>query len=77
MKITDYSAADTTHVYYYTLTRDAFTSEEHRAQNRKDLEDKIKQGIVFSFREVTSTFYFANKQKGGSKYGATSYYYQQ
>lgn len=61
MKITDYSAADTTHVYYYTLTRDAFTSEEHRAQNRKDLEDKIKQGIVFSFREVTSKFYFANK----------------
>lgn len=61
MKITDYNAADTTYVYYYTLTRDAFTSEEHRAQNRKDLEDKIKQGIVFSFREVTSTFYFANK----------------
>ena len=61
MKITDYRAADTTNVYYYTLTRDAFTSEEHRAQNRKDLEDKIKQGIVFSFREVTSKFYFANK----------------
>lgn len=61
MDISNYSAADTTHVYYYTLTRDAFTSEEHRAQNRKDLENKIKQGIVFSFREVTSTFYFANK----------------
>ena len=61
MDISNYSAADTTHVYYYTLTRDAFTSEEHRAENRKDLEDKIKQGIVFSFREVTSTFYFANK----------------
>lgn len=61
MKITDYSAADTTHVYYYTLTRDAFTSEEHRAENRKDLEGKIKQGIVFSFREERNTFYFANK----------------
>ena len=61
MKITDYSAADTTHVYYYTLTRDAFTSGEHRAENRKDLEDKIKQGIVFSFREERNTFYFANK----------------
>lgn len=57
----DYGVADTTHVYYYTLVRDAYTNEEHRAQNRKDLEDKIKQGIVFSFREVTSTFYFANK----------------
>lgn len=62
MNISDYGVADTTHVYYYTLTRDAFTSEEHRAQNRKDLEDKIKQGIVFSFREVTSKFYFANKK---------------
>lgn len=61
MDISNYSAADTTHVYYYTLTRDAFTSEEHRAQNRKDLEDKIKQGIVFSFREERNTFYFANK----------------
>ena len=61
MDLTNYGVADTTHVYYYTLTRDAFTSEEHRAQNRKDLEDKIKQGIVFSFREVTSKFYFANK----------------
>ena len=61
MDFSDHGVADTTHVYYYTLTRDAFTKEEHRAQNRKDLEDKIKQGIVFSFREVTSTFYFANK----------------
>lgn len=61
MDISNYSAADTTHVYYYTLTRDAFTSEEHRAENRKDLEDKIKQGIVFSFREERNTFYFANK----------------
>ena len=61
MDISNYSAADTTHVYYYTLTRDAFTSEEHRAKNRKDLEDKIKQGIVFSFREERNTFYFANK----------------
>lgn len=62
MNFSDYGVADTTHVYYYTLTRDAFTKEEHRAQNRKDLEDKIKQGIVFSFREVTSTFYFTNKK---------------
>ena len=62
MDFSDYGVADTTHVYYYTLIRDAFTKEEHRAQNRKDLEDKIKQGIVFSFREVTSTFYFANKK---------------
>ena len=62
MNISDYGVADTTHVYYYTLTRDALTKEEHRAQNRKDLENKIKQGIVFSFREVTSTFYFANKK---------------
>lgn len=62
MDFSDYGVADTTHVYYYTLTRDAFTKEEHRAQNRKDLENKIKQGIVFSFREVTSTFYFANKK---------------
>ena len=77
MDFSDYGVADTTHVYYYTLTRDAFTKEEHRAQNRKDLEDKIKQGIVFSFREVTSTFYFANKQKGGSKNGAASNYHQQ
>ena len=61
MDISNYSAADTTHVYYYTLTREAFTSEEHRAENRKDLEDKIKQGIVFSFREERNTFYFANK----------------
>ena len=61
MDISNYSAADTTHVYYYTLTRDAFTREEHRAENRKDLEDKIKQGIVFSFREERNTFYFANK----------------
>ena len=61
MDISNYSAADTTHVYYYTLTRDAFTSEEHRAENRKDLEDKIKQGIVFSFREERNKFYFANK----------------
>ena len=61
MDFSDYGVADTTHVYY-TLTRDAFTKEEHRAQNRKDLEDKIKQGIVFSFREVTSKFYFANKK---------------
>ena len=62
MDFSDYGVADTTHVYYYTLTRDAFTKEEPRAQNRQDLEDKIKQGIVFSFREVTSTFYFANKK---------------
>lgn len=34
----DYGVADTTHVYYYTLVRDAYTNEEHRAQNRKDLE---------------------------------------
>jgi ferritin-like protein len=61
MDISNYSAADTTHVYYYTLTRDAFTGEEHRAENRKDLENKVKQGTVFSFREVTSKFYFANK----------------
>ena len=62
MDFSDYGVADTTPVYYYTLTRDAFTKEEHRAQNRKDLEDKIKQGIVFSLREVTSKFYFANKK---------------
>ena len=61
MDISNYSAADTTHVYYYTLTRDAFTGEEHRAENRKDLENKVKRGTVFSFREVTSKFYFANK----------------
>ena len=61
MDLTNYGVADTTHVYYYTLTRDAFTGEEHRAENRKDLESKVKQGIVFSFREVTSKFYFANK----------------
>lgn len=61
MDLTDYGVADTTHVYYYTLTRDAFTGEEYRAENRKDLENKVKQGIVFSYREVTSKFYFANK----------------
>jgi len=27
----DYEVADTTHVYYYTLVRDAYTNEEHRA----------------------------------------------
>lgn len=59
----DYEVADTTHVYYYTLVRDAYTNEEHRAQNRKDLEQKIAQGLVFSFREVTSKFYFINKNK--------------
>jgi hypothetical protein len=59
----DYGVADTTHVYYYTLVRDAYTSEEHCAQNRKELEHKIAQGLVFSFREVTSKFYFINKNK--------------
>ncbi|CDI43074.1 hypothetical protein [Lactobacillus helveticus] len=59
----DYGVADTTHVYYYTLVRDAYTNEEHRAQTRKDLEKKITQGLVFSFREVTSKFYFINKSK--------------
>ena len=62
MDFSDYGVADTTHVYYYTLTRDAFTKEEHRAQNRKDLESKVKQGIIFSYREVESKFYFANKK---------------
>lgn len=59
----DYGVADTTHVYYYTLVRDAYTNEEHRAQNRKDLEQKIAQGLVFSFREVTNKFYFINKRR--------------
>lgn len=62
MEFSDYGVADTTHVYYYTLTRDALTGEEHRAQNRKDLESKVKQGIIFSYREVESKFYFANKK---------------
>lgn len=63
VQIDAYGVADTTHVYYYTLVRDAYTNEEHRAQNRKDLAQKIAQGLVFSFREVTSKFYFINKSK--------------
>lgn len=63
VQIDDYGVADTTHVYYYILVRDAYTNEEHRTQNRKDLEQKIAQGLVFSFREVTSKFYFINKNR--------------
>ena len=43
----DSGVADTTHVYYYTLVRDAYTNEEHRAQRQKRLraEDCTRAGI--------------------------------
>ena len=47
VKMDDYGVADTTRVYYYTLVRDAYTSEEHRAQNRKDLEQKYQQESMY------------------------------
>ena len=52
MDFSDYGVADTTHVYYYTLTRDAFTKEEHRAQNRKYEEIKHEASFIPLLGEI-------------------------
>lgn len=57
----NYSKADTTHVYYYTLGS-MTDGTEYRAANKQDLEKAIEDGNVTTFRIETNEFYCLNKE---------------
>lgn len=61
LNLKDYDRADIGRIYFYTLRGDEYTEKEHRAESKAELEAAIQQGKVFSFRVVTSHFYFLNK----------------
>lgn len=63
MELADYSTADITRTYYYTLLQDAYTSEEYVAKNKQELEAAIKTGKVFSYRVEINKFYFKNREE--------------
>lgn len=63
MNFKDYVIADSTRVYYYSSTKqDILNGIEYQATNKKDLEQQIKAGKVYSYREEVNRWYFLNKE---------------
>lgn len=61
LNLKDYNCADIGRSYFYTLRGDEYTEKEHRVDSKAELEAAIQQNKVFSFRVVTSYFYFLNE----------------
>ena len=63
MDFKDYRIADCTKVYYYAPTKqDIINGIEYQATNKKELEQQMKAGNVYSYREEVNRWYFSNKE---------------
>lgn len=64
MDSNDYSIADTTRRYFYSVTKaDTLNGIEISVGSKAELEKVIKAGKAYSYRENVIRFHFPNKEQ--------------